>query len=247
MARSIVLAALLLSGCAALFPGKPRPPFAFGDKGELVDFHYGWPAEASAIPALESRFRAALDKSWKQELAAAVADRNAATAAGRKYEGHQFRFDWNTAGQTRRLLSLEGMASSFPANRHDSHRSDGLIWDRGSRTAVAPAALFANTSQFAAIVRPQFCAALDRERAKRRAVAEPHPRGRVCPPFEEVTIVPSDYNRNGRFESLRMTADPNVAGSYPEGFYQVILPVSATFFGALKPAYRSSFEIAQPQ
>ena len=247
MIRPLLIGALFLSGCSVLFPDKPRPPFRFGDKGDLVDFNYGWPAEASVIPALDRRFRGALDAAWRQELAAAVADRAAARAARRKYDGHQFSFDWNTAGQSRRLLSLEGMATTDPGGAHPSHRTDALLWDRSAKSVVAPAALLADPSRLSALVQPAFCAALDRERIKRRAVAEPHPRSRTCPPLAEVTLVPSDYNRNGRFESLRLTADPNVAGSPPEGFYMVIVPVTAGFLAALKPRYRPSFEVSQRQ
>ena len=40
-----LLAPLALSACATGRGG----PFAFGKKGELVDFSYSWPAEATAI------------------------------------------------------------------------------------------------------------------------------------------------------------------------------------------------------
>jgi hypothetical protein len=73
MTRILLLAALLLSSCATPFGAKRRSPFKFGEKGDLVDFSYSWSAEASAIPPLEKRFRADLDKQWKEALALALA------------------------------------------------------------------------------------------------------------------------------------------------------------------------------
>ena len=244
----MLIAALLLSACNGPFGGRPRTtPYKFGDKGDLVDFNYSWSAEASAIPALEQRFRAMLDKAWREELAAAVADRAKAVAAGRPYAGHQFAFDWDTAGQSRRLLSLEGRSSTLTGDRHPSHGTAALLWDRRTRAAIAPSALLAAPARLSSLVHANFCRGLDRERAKRRAVAPPGAQARFCPAIDKITLVPSDTNANARFDVLRLTADPEIAGSYAEGVYLVVLPVTAGFVAALKPVYRSSFEVAQPQ
>ena len=248
MTRYVLIVALLLSACSGPFGGKPRtPPHKFGDKGDLVDFNYSWSAEASAIPALEQRFRAILDKAWREELAAALQDRAQAAAAKREYGGHQFAFEWNTAGQSRRLLSLEGLSSTLTGDRHPNHGTGALLWDRRSGTAIAPSALLAVPSRLSALVHTDFCKGLDRERAKRRAMVPRGAPARPCPAIGNVTLVPSDTNANRRFDSLRLTADPEVAGSFDEGVYLVVLPVTARFVAALKPLYRSSFEVAQPQ
>ena len=248
MTRSVVILALLVSACSGPFGGKPRTnPYKFGDKSDLVDFNYSWSAEASAIPALEKRFRAQLEKAWREELTFAVTDRAKAAAARRDYAGHQFSFDWNTAGQSRRLLSLEGLSSTLTGDFHPSHGTAALLWDRRTGIAIAPSALFAVPAGVSALVQAGFCKGLDRERAKRRAVAPRTSPARPCPAIGEVTFVPSDTNSNARFDSLRLTADPELAGSYSEGVYLVVLPVTASFVAALKPAYRSSFEVAQPQ
>ncbi len=248
MTRCVIILALLLSACSGPFGVRPRtPPYKFGDKGDLVDFNYSWSAEASAIPALEKHFRALLDKAWREELAAAVADRARAAAARREYGGHIFSFDWNTAGQSRRLLSLEGLSSTLTGDLHPNHATAALLWERRRNTAITPSALLASPARLPSLVQAGFCKGLDRERAKRRAVAPRPARVRLCPAINAVTIVPSDTNANGRFDSLRLTADPETAGSYAEGVYLVVLPVSAGFVAALKPAYRSSFEVGQPQ
>jgi len=249
MTRSaLIIAAFLLSACSGPF-GKPRvtTPYKFGDKGDLVDFNYAWSAEASAIPALEKHFRAQLDKAWREELAAATADRASAAAAKRNYAGHQFSFDWNTAGRARRLLSLEGLSSTLTGDLHPSHGSAALLWDRGRGAIVTPSALLTAPARLSALLHADFCKGLARERAKRRAVTPRDAVARPCPAIGKVTLVPSDTNANARFDALRLTADHDVAGSYAEGVYLVVLPVTRAFIAALKPVYRSSFEVAQPQ
>ncbi len=247
MTRYVLISALLLSACVGPFGGGPRiSPFTFGDKGDLVDFNYSWSAEASAIPALEQRFRAMLDKAWREELAAAVADRARAAAAKRDYAGHQFSFEWDTAGQSRRLLSLEGRSSTLTGDRHPNHDTSAMLWDRRARVAIKPSALLAVPNRLSSLIHANFCKGLDRERAKRRAVAPPGA-PRPCPAIGAVTLVPSDTNAKSRFDALRLTADPELAGSYAEGVYLVVLPVTASYVAALKPDFRASFEVAQPQ
>ncbi|HXG99070.1 MAG TPA: hypothetical protein VNI79_01495 [Sphingomicrobium sp.] len=247
MTRFVLFAALLLSGCAGLFGGgRVISPYKFGDKGELVDFNYGWPGEASAIPALETKFRADLDKAWREALAAAVTDRALATANKREFSGYRFSFEWLAAGQSRRLLSLEGVSSAASGNSQASLGSAAFLWDRRTGSAIAPAALLTDPDRLSPLLHGAYCKALDRERVKRRALAAPGG-PRPCPAMKDVNLVPSDANSNERFEALRLTVAPFVAGTYAEGYYQVILPVTPTFLAALKPVYRPSFEVGQPQ
>jgi hypothetical protein len=67
-----------------------------------------------------------------------------------------------------------------------------------------------------------------------------------CPKLDEIAIVPTDKNGNGRFERLILTASPYVAGPYSEGSYEIDLSVTADLIAALKSEYRGSFE-SQPQ
>ena len=49
----------------------PAPPaakaFKFDEENDLFEFHYGWSAEAAAVPQLVARFRTAMEKE-KAEL-----------------------------------------------------------------------------------------------------------------------------------------------------------------------------------
>jgi hypothetical protein len=244
MTRILLLSALLLSSCTTPFGAKRAAPFKFGEKGDLVDFSYSWSAEASATPALEKRFRADLDRQWKEALKFALADRADAARGKRDFHGHLLAVDWLTAGRSKRLLSLEATVASFAGGAHPSHSSDALLWDRRDGAPVTVAALLGNPSSISALVQKRFCTLLDVERAKRRdATTEPGELFGDCPKLSEVTFVPADTNGNARFDRLRIIADPYVAGPYAEGYYRIDLPVTAAFVAALKPAYRSSFEV----
>ena len=248
MTRILLLASLILSSCATPSGTRRSAPFKFGEKGDLVDFSYSWSAEASSIPALEKRFRADLDKKWKDALAVALADRADAARGKRRFHGHLLAIDWLTAGRTRRLLSLEGTVSSFTGGAHPNHAGTTLLWDRRNAAPVTVGALLGNPAGLSAFLHKRFCPALDLERTKRRgAPTAPDALFGDCPKLSAVTFVPADTNANARFDRLRVVADPYVAGPYVEGFYRIDVPITAAFVSALKPAYRSSFEVGQPQ
>ena len=67
-----------------------------------------------------------------------------------------------------------------------------------------------------------------------------------CPKLDEIALVPTDKDGNGRFERLILTASPYVAGPYAEGSYEIELAITPDVLTALKADYRESFE-AQPQ
>jgi hypothetical protein len=68
-----------------------------------------------------------------------------------------------------------------------------------------------------------------------------------CPKLEDIAIVPTDKDGNGKFERLILTASPYVAGPYAEGSYEIDLAVTVDLIAALKSDYRASFEAGQPQ
>lgn len=230
---------VLLSACATIVPPSP---FAYGKKGDLVDFRYSWSAEASAIPALARRFQADLDSTFRDTLAGATADRASAARDKRPFSGHQFAFDWTTAGNTPGLLSLKGAMSSFTGGAHGNRGNKALLWDRRTGRAIAPASLLAAPDKLDALLRPAYCTALSAERSRRRGT----PTAATdlfgdCPTLGQLSLVPADTNHDRRFDTLRLIADPYVAGPWVEGDYVVDVPVTARFVTALKPMWRRDF------
>lgn len=244
MKQLLVLAPLALAGCATLFG--PTSPFAVDRKDDLIEFNYSWSAEASAVPSLTQRLRGDLETAWRAAAAAAQEDRAEALAMKRPFNGHRFNRRWTTAGQSSRLLSLEGSALNFSGGAHPNHATEALLWDRRTRTEIAVERVFASSDDLAKLLRPPFCVTLQGERARRRGALQAGNSFADCPELRRLAVIPADSNANRRFDRFRLVAANGVAGAYAEGRYDIAVPVTAAMRAAIKPAYRSSFEV-QPQ
>ena len=238
MKTLLLLAPLALTGCATLFG--PKAPFAADRRGELLEFNYAWSAEASAVPVLARRLNSDLETSFAAASAKAQADRAAAQAAGRRYNGHQYNRRWTTAGQSARLLSLGATTLYFTGGPYPSHGASGLLWDRLTRREIKIERLFGSDDDLERLVRAPFCAGLERERLARGGAA-----ASACPPIGDLAIVPTDSDGDRRFDRLRVTAPPGSAG-IGEGRYDIAVPVTGALRAAIRFPYRWSFA-AQPQ
>ena len=225
------LAPLALGACATLFGS--ASPFAFDKKGELVEFNYAWSAEASRQPALVRQLRRDLEAAFKSTTDTATADRASARAGDRPFKGHLYTRRWTTAGQSPRLLSLDGRLSASTGG-DPSRRADGLLWDRSARSEIRLEQLFASAAAVDQMVRVPGCALLARRLPSAGAVP--------CPGAG--AFIPADDNDNRRFDHFRLVA-PITRGGDP--FTAVNVPVTAALLATLKPAYRPGFEVAQPQ
>lgn len=208
----------------------------------LLDFSYGWPAEASAIPALEARLESDLEKNRREALAAAGEDRKS-RGADIPFHGHYLHKVWEKHGATPGLLSLSAAVGTFTGGAHGNVVFDSILWDRKSGRALAFADLFADREAVDSLS-GAYCEALDRERAKKREETLPlQGEGWMveCPPLGEQVIVPVDADGNGRFETLSVLIPPYGAGPYAEGSYVVDLPVTDALRARIRPDYSGSF------
>lgn len=237
MIRSLSLAMFLL-GAATAF----ARPVSIERNSKMLEFSYRWPSEAVANPVLNARFRHDMQTAYAETSRNAMQDRASAKSDKREFHGHQFSMDWKTAGQSARLLSLRGELYEFSGGAHPNHGTNALVWDRQKNMEMGIGTLFRRAATFTTLIRAPYCKALDDERAKRREGEKLDGAFAECPKFSELAIVPTDRDRNGRFERLVMIASPYVAGPYVEGDYEVTLPVTRQLIAGLKPIYRSSFE-----
>lgn len=234
---TLIIAALLCTAATAARPVK------IVRNSKALEFTYSWPAEAAAIPALDKRFRTEMAKAYREALATARDDQKAYREERRTGMHDYYSMDWTTAGESGRLLSLEGEFSTFTGGAHPNTSYDALLWDRMLGRPVGTAALFATPAAFAALTRASYCKGLDRERLKRREGEKLDlPEFNACPNYADLAIAPVDANRNGRFDSFAFVASPYVAGPYAEGEYEIAVPVTAKLLASLRPQYRSSFE-----
>lgn len=229
----------------------PTPaPIAFvaNEKNDLIDFHFGWSAEAAAVPVLVERFTAEMNKLKAELVAGAKEDKAWRDKQGLDFHGFMLSIDYNTTGQSDRLLSLSHETGSYTGGAHGNHGVSALLWDRQSGREVSDKQLFTAAENRDRLLTQRWCDALNKTREERRG--EPVGGNDLfddCPKLDEIALLPTDEDSNGRFERLILVAPPYVAGPYAEGLYEIDLPVTADLIAVLKGDYRPSFETSQPQ
>jgi hypothetical protein len=216
---------------------------AVEEKTDLLEFTYGWPAEAAAIPALEARLKAELESDHAETLAAAGEDKE---ARGEEFpfHHHYFHKKWESYGSSPRLLSLAAAVETFTGGAHGNTVFDSILWDRQAGRAIEANDLFGDPAAALAAMSQTYCGALDRRRAEKRQVSLPLEGDdwmTECPTLGEQVIVPVDGDGNGRFDTLRVLIPPYEAGPYAEGSYEVDIPVTDAVRGRIKEEYRGAF------
>jgi hypothetical protein len=238
MKRLLIFAALLVIAAAPALHGG-----SIDRNNRLLEFQYQWSREAAAVPALDRRLRAAAEASYAQGMGAAREVQASARKEKRPFQRHEFALNWETLGQTPRLLSLGASIYSYAGGAHPNHQSDGILWDRHFNKQLPVAALFTRPSDFVRLTRARYCKALDEERRARRSGELIAGEFRDCPEYKDLSILPRARNPKRRFETILFDAEDYVAGPYVEGQYAIEVPVTGQLIAALKPQYRSSFEV----
>jgi len=241
-----------VANTAPVAPSTPPAAKAFAQdvKDDLIDFHFAWSAEAAAVPELVARFEA--DRSTKLSALEAGAEEEREQRnrekLGLTVVGFEQSTDYVTAGQSPRLLSLSVAVSAYTGGAHSNFGFGSLLWDRRAKREIGDADLFALPPDRERLLTRGWCDALNKAREKKRGQPIGGGGGMFddCPRLDKIAIVPTDKDKNGRFERLILTASPYVAGSFAEGSYKIDLVVTPALFAALKPEYRASFEV-QPQ
>ena len=240
-----------VSALPALQP-KTAPPtakaFTFEEKTDLIDFHYGWSAEAAAVPQLVERFRKDMGNVKSKLLAGAREDKAFRDKEGMEFPGHMSSTEYETAGQSARLLSLRGEVGAYTGGAHGNYGTNAILWDRSAAREIKDSDLFAEAANRDRLLTQRWCDALNKAREEKRE--EPVGGDGLfddCPNLDEIAVIPTDKDRNGRFERLVRVAAPYVAGAYAEGSYEIDLAVTPDLIAALRSEYRAAFEVGQVQ
>lgn len=262
------LLSLPLLALAACGPAPPQPdnqstesapapatapsarPASFDLKDDLVDFHFGWSAEAAAVPELSRKLAADKDKILADLKTGAARERRERNQEkyGLSFNGFQSSTQYDTAGQSRRLLSLTSVHSAYTGGAHANYGTSALLWDRQAKREINFASLFVEPANRDRLLTQRWCDALNQAREEKRG----KPVGGDgmfddCPPLDQIAIVPADADRDGKLDRLLLIASPYVAGSFAEGTYEVKLTVTSDLMAALKSEYRDGFEPGQRQ
>jgi hypothetical protein len=235
--------ALLAAFLAA--PAGAQGPAPQGDQAytrlstnELLDFRYSFPTIVGTYRALLAKITSDRDAQYAEAMATAQAEFDI-----RKdhpdfpFHRQEFWRDWIVTGQAYPLLSLQSHVDTFTGGAHGNHGSSALLWDTDRDAEVDLDKLFSGSAALWAQIGPGYCRKLDAERLRRKMDSV------GCPKRKELTIVPVDSDFDYEFDSLRIIADPYVAGSYAEGTYVISMPVTAALLKSVTPAYRKAFEV----
>jgi hypothetical protein len=238
MKRALSLLALTLTTAAG--------PHKVVRNSPTLEFLYQWPAEAVAIPALDLRFYKEAKHDLAEAQSLAAEDKKDYEQEGRGSVRDVYSTKWTTQGQSARLLSLKSDHEEYTGGAHPNYNISDLLWDRELGRDVKFGDLFGVADGYAPILRSAYCRELARETVKR--TGDPIDKEYwSCPKFSELAIVPTDSNKNGRFDEISFVASPYTAGSFAEGEYDIVLRVEPKLIAALKPEYRSSFEAQRLQ
>ena len=229
-------------------PAPTAKPFVYDVENELVEFHYGWSAEAAAVPELAARFRKEMEKAEGELIGGAKGDKAEREKQGFDFHTYMSSTQYDTAGQSDHLLSLKVDVGSYEGGAHGNHGVGGLLWDRAAAKEINDTDLFTEPANRDRLLTQRWCDALNKAREEKRG--EPAGGGGMfddCPRLDEIAIIPTDKDKNGRFELLTLVASPYVAGPWVEGDYEIELTVTPDLISGLKSAYRASFETLQAQ
>lgn len=215
-------------------------------KGEAArEFAYGWPAEASAIPALAARFTAerarllAEQKSEWDDVVREYADQDCIACVNRSFDK-----TWEVVANLPRFLSLSADFYDYSGGAHGNSGHDALVWDREAGAALDPLALFRSQAALQDALGGPWCKALKAERMKRLGADYSDDSIFACPPIADLTVLLGSSDKR-TFNRIGLLAAPYVAGSYVEGTYEVTFPVTPQVLAAVKPTYKSAFALTK--
>jgi len=223
-------------------PTPAASPVTRAEKTDLIDYSATYPAPAAAIPALKALLDKRAGDARAKALADAREDQQAAAKDGFPFHAHYYHADWAVAADTPRFLSLVGTIATYTGGAHGMTVFEPLLWDKQAGKAVAVGDLFTSVPALETALRSRFCAALDRERSRRRGEPVKHdddPFDACIDPAEEA-IVPTASGA-GAIDGFTVYVAPYDAGPYAEGDYRIAVPVDAGMLGAIKPGYRGAF------
>jgi len=208
----------------------------------LLDFEYSWPQAVNDEPALVETFNDDLARTYEEGLDNARENKAETEKVHAPFNQNMFSRIWSLEGETRRFYSLLAATDTFTGGAHPNHTSSALLWDRSTDQQVEIGSLFSAADGLETVVRKRFCELLDKERSERRQGEVLDGEFSECPAFSELTILPAGGEASaGKFDSIKLIADPYVAGPYVEGEYAISVPVSTSLIDALKPEFRSDF------
>jgi hypothetical protein len=213
------------------------------ETNDLYSFSYSWPAAAGNIPPLAQRLEGELEASKKELIANADKGKDESESNGFPYNPHYFSEKWKVVANLPHWLSLTGDFSTYTGGAHGNYGRETIVWDKKVGRGFPAIEMFASPRALSDALGDKLCAALDRERAKRRK-GEPKGEGvsefDKCVGVDEATVLVGSSNGK-TFNRIGVWFGPYVAGPYAEGAYELNFGVDKAILEAVKPAYKAAF------
>ena len=209
----------------------------------LYSFEYAYPAAAAGIPALRAQLDDEMAKARAELASIAKEGESLAKEIGHDFYPFSQATKWTVVTELPGWLSLKRDYYDFTGGAHGNYGTGALLWDKGANREREAIDLFVSKAAFDAALRERFCAALDKEREKRRGAPVDRNSGDSfdeCLAPSSVTVLLGSSNRR-QFNRIGLIADPYAAGPYVEGSYEITLPVTQAVIDAVKPKYRALF------
>lgn len=236
-------------GEAAVSPTPPYPPAVkaaavkVSEDNDLYEFDYSYPAQAAAIPALKAQLDADMARKKAEVLKDATEGKKDATENDYPFHPYSNSTEWKVVTDLPGWLSLSTLLGFYTGGAHPNYLFDALLWDKAAGRKVQAIDLFTSKAALAQALTKPFCAALAKERLKKRGEEF---QGDGLSDFEKCvdpmaqTIILGSAGKQG-FDRIGFLIPPYEAGPYAEGSYEVTLPVTPAVLAVVKPEYRSAF------
>lgn len=209
---------------------------------ESYVFDYSYPAEAGAYPVLKAHLDEEIETeraTLAREAAQFMRDRSPDDTREVKYS---LGTGWSVVTDMPGWLSLSAKISSYSGGAHGNYGMATLVYDKAEGEIRQPLDLFEGRAALWQAIEKRFCAALDKERAKRRG--EPVDKSDevfgICPGLDELVVLLGSSNRQS-FDRMTLYAGPYVAGPYAEGDYEIDLDIDPAVLAAVKPEHAEAF------
>jgi hypothetical protein len=214
------------------------------EETDLLNFEFSYPAQVGAQPELAAQLEQEAQR-VKSEMTA-TAKEYQADAKANDFPSHQHSYsaEWKVVADLPGYLSLSQDFSTYAGGAHGMYGLTGYVWDKANKRGFDSAGLFVDPEILNEAMGGSVCAALNREREKRRGepVAQKDDFFSGCPGLDEATILVGSSNRN-TFDRITVWFGPYVAGPYAEGAYELDFPMTKAMLEAVKPAYRAAFSV----
>ena len=212
---------------------------------DLYSYELSYPAAVARIPALATRIEEGAAKAKAEMIAEAKSAQTDAKANDFPFNPHSYGEEWQVVADLPSYLSLSNAFYSYTGGAHGMYGMAGFVWDKANGRGFASEELFQSLGYLGSQMGDTLCSALNAERVK-KGMEPMEGEGSVfpaCPSLDEATILVGSSNRK-TFDRITVYFGPYVAGSYAEGAYELDFPLTEAMLEAVKPAYRSSFNIA---